>query len=276
MDSETLQRLLPTVRHIAENAGREIMAVRQAGYEVFEKPDRSPVTTADLAAHREIAAGLKDLDSPWPILSEEASAPAPWAMRRDWETYWLVDPLDGTRELLRGGLEFTVNIALIHRHRPVLGVIGAPALGLLYYARCDGGAWREDSLGMEEAIRCRGFPEADLPVVAASRRYSGPQVTQLLERLGPHQERRIGSSLKSCRIAEGSVDMYPRYGPTHEWDTAAAQCIVEEAGGNILDWSLQPLRYNRKSSLINPSFLVFGDRRYDWAALLDGLPNVSA
>lgn len=276
MTIEALPQLVPQVCRIAAQAGQEIVAVRQAGYEVFEKPDRSPVTTADLEAHRKIAAGLKELDLPWPVLSEEAVEPVPWERRRDWETYWLVDPLDGTREFLRESPEFTVNIALVHRHQPVLGVIGAPALGLLYYAHRGGGARRQDAQGMAEAIRCRAFPKTELPVVAASRRHAGPHVKPLLERLEPYQERRIGSSLKSCRIAEGSVDLYPRHGPTHEWDTAAAQCIVEEAGGSILDWQLQPLRYNRGSSLINPSFLVLGDRRHDWAALLDGLPNAPA
>ena len=134
-----------------------------------------------------------------------------------------------------------------------------------------GGAWGVDPSGVARALHCRAYPTQSLPKVAASRRYAGPQIQGLLANLGPNQEFRIGSSLKSCRVAEGSLDVYPRYGPTSEWDTAAAQCIVEEAGGAILDWNLRPLSYNRKSSLINPSFLVVGDGAHGWAAVLQGL-----
>ena len=271
MDSEQLARLLPEVRQIVFDAGASILEVRRAGYKVYEKSDRSPVTTADLAAHQCISERLEALDERWPVLSEENPDPTPWETRRNWDTYWLVDPLDGTRELLKQSDEFTVNIAMIHHRQPVLGVIGAPALDLLYYAHQGSGAWKVQGEGEPTTIRSRPYPTDGSSVVAVSYRHARPEVKQFLKRLGPHQEKRVGSSLKSCQVAEGSLDLYPRRGATHEWDTAAAQCIVEEAGGRIVDWSLQPLRYNLGDTLINPPFLVIGDPGYDWASLLDGI-----
>lgn len=270
MDSEQLARLLPEVRQIAIDAGASILEVRRAGYEVYEKTDRSPVTTADLAAHQCIFERLEALDERWPVLSEENPAPTPWETRRNWDTYWLVDPLDGTRELLRQSDEFTVNIALIHRQQPVLGIIGAPALDLLYHAHRDGGAWRVQGEKPPTAIHSRSYPTDGTSVVAVSFSHARPEVQRFLRRLGPHREKRVGSSLKSCQVAEGSLDLYPRCGSTHEWDTAAAQCIVEEAGGQLVDWALRPLRYNRRENPINPPFLVIGDPEYSWAPLLEG------
>ena len=276
MDSEQLARLLPEVRQVAVDAGARILEVRRTGYEVREKADRSPVTTADLAAHQCIVERLEARDEPWPILSEESPTLPSWESRRGWDTYWLVDPLDGTRELLRQSKEFTVNIALVHRQQAVLGVIGAPALNLLYYAHRGGGAWRMRGEDPPATIRSRSYPTDGTSVVAASFSHARPEVRQFLRRLGPHREKRVGSSLKSCQVAEGSLDLYPRCGSTHEWDTAAAQCIVEEAGGRLLDWKLQPLRYNRRENLINPPFLVIGDPGHDWAALLNGTPETDA
>ena len=273
MVSQELARLLPTVRQITTEAGMRILEVCRTGYEVYEKSDRSPVTTADLVAHQCIFEQLEALNGRWPVLSEENPILPSWETRRDWETYWLVDPLDGTREFLGQRKEFTVNIALIHRQQPVMGVIGAPALDLLYHAYHGGGAWRAQGNEAPTSISCRPCPTDGSMTVAASRLHARPEVQQLLERLGPHHEQRIGSSLKSCRVAEGCVDLYPRYGPTSEWDTAAAQCIVEEAGGKMLDWKMRPLRYNRKESLINPAFLVIGDPDRDWKPLLDGLAD---
>ena len=276
MDSEQLARLLPEVRQVAIDAGARILEVCRTGYEVHEKSDRSPVTTADLAAHQCIFERLEALDERWPVLSEENPALPSWETRREWETYWLVDPLDGTRELLRQSKEFTVNIALIHQQQAVLGVIGAPALNLLYYAHRGGGTWRIHGEEAPAAIHSRPYPTDGSSVVAISFSHARPEVQQFLRRLGPHREKRVGSSLKSCQVAEGSLDLYPRCGSTNEWDTAAAQCIVEEAGGRLLDWKLQPLRYNGKESLINPSFLVIGDPDHDWASLLNGVPETDA
>ncbi len=261
--------LLPQAARVARAAGRAILAVDRAGYEVFEKPDRSPVTTADFAAHRVIGAGLAALEPALPALSEEGGLP-PWRERRNWTEYWLIDPLDGTRELLARRPEYTVNIALVRAGRPALGVVYAPALDELYCARRGGGAWRADGGGAPRPIRSRAAPAGAPLKVAARRRYAGPQVRTLLERLGPVEEFRLGSSLKSCRVACGELDLYPRHGPTSEWDTAAAQCVLEEAGGCMLDWRGRPLRYNRGPSLRNPPFLAAGDPGRDWAALTAG------
>ena len=270
MDAESLAKILPQVRLIVEEAGACILELLKSGYEVYEKLDRSPVTTADLAAHECIAEGLPQIAGSLPLVSEEAK-PAPWRVRKQWETYWLIDPLDGTRELLKGSPEFTVNIALIHQHRPLLGVIGVPALGLIYYAYCGGGAFRCEEGKPDCAIGVRLAPKDASFTVAARHHFAGAQIRCLMDRIGAYQEKRIGSSLKSCRVAEGSLDLYPRHGPTSEWDTAAAQCILEEAGGWLMDWELRPLRYNCKPSLLNPSFLAVGDRCYDWPRLLEGL-----
>ena len=262
--------LLPPAIRLARAAGRAIRAVERAGYEVYEKPDRSPVTTADLAAHRAIEAGLAALDPALPALSEEGAIP-PWSERRHWAEYWLVDPLDGTRELLARRPEYTVNIALVRDGRPALGVVHAPALDELYYACRGGGAWRVDGGGEPRPVRSRSRPSGTPLKVAARSRYAGPQVRTLLERLAPVEEFRLGSSLKSCRVACGELDLYPRHGPTSEWDTAAAQCVLEEAGGCLLDWRGRPLRYNRRPSLRNPPFLAAGDPGRDWAALTAGI-----
>ena len=272
MSPELLARLLPLVQRIAADAGARILEVCRTGFEVREKVDHTPVTTADLAAHHVIHDRLSALDERWPVLSEETPDFPSWKTRQRWQTFWLVDPLDGTREFLRRREEYTVNIALIHEHQPVLGVIGAPALELLYYAHRGGGTFRIRGEQAPEPVRSRPFPAAENPVVASSRRHARVEVQQLLDRLGPIQEQRIGSSLKSCRIADGGLDLYPRFGPTSEWDTAAAQCIVEEAGGQLTDWRLQPLRYNTKRQLTNPPFLAVGDPSHDWSRLLRGLP----
>ena len=261
--------LLPDVRQIALDAGEKILQIYRTGYQVFDKADGSPVTSADYAAHHLIAERLQALGLGWPVLSEETDPPRSWAVRQKWQTYWLVDPLDGTRELLKRKPEFTVNIALIHRHEPILGVVFAPAVPALYYASRNQGAWRETSKDAPQRIRTgQALPPID---VAGNSPTPGPTMQQLLRNLGPHTLHRVGSSLKSCWVAEGRIDLYPRHGPTSEWDTAAAQCVVEEAGGRLVNWQLKRLRYNQKASTVNPSFLVVGDPDYDWSAVLSGI-----
>ncbi len=273
MNSERLDQLLPEARRIAMEAGARVMEIYRAGFKVFEKANGSPVTTADLAAHQHIVERLEALDESLPVLSEESPDLPSWETRRNWDSYWLVDPLDGTRELIRKSEEFTVNIGLIHQRRPVLGVVGVPASGALYHARRGGGAWRAREEEKPVAIHSRPFPTDGSSVVAISFSHGRPEVQHLLSLLGPHQEKRVGSSLKSCHVAEGSLDLYPRYGSTSEWDTAAAQCVVEEAGGKVVDWRLRPLRYNLRPDMINPHFLVIGDPDHDWASLMDQLPR---
>ena len=238
------------------------MAVDRRSIEVSHKADDSPLTEADLAAHRCIAEGLLALQPVLPLLSEE-DADVPATTRRAWPRYWLVDPLDGTREFIKRNGEFTVNIALIEAGRPVLGVVHAPALGITWSAAEAHGAFRQQG---DHRTRLQTRPLPERPTLFVSRSHHGPRAEALLDRLPPHDRLSKGSSLKFCLIAEGSADAYPRLGPTSEWDTAAAQCVVEQAGGAVVALpSMTPLRYNQQDSLINPDFLVLGDPSADWA-----------
>ncbi len=257
--------LLEPVIAIARKAGQRILNIYEGDFNITRKKDASPVTEADFAAHHTIIDGLKALTPELPVLSEE-SANIPFGERARWHCYWLVDPLDGTREFIKRNGEFTVNIALIEKHSPVLGVIHAPASGISYYASRSGNAYRQKYEEKPEQIRAR--QKRDSPVVAISRARSNLRQQRLLDNLGAHEVISVGSSLKSCLVAEGTADLYARLGPTSEWDTAAAQCIVEQAGGHITDTRMRPLRYNTKDSLLNPDFFVFGSTRYDWSQYL--------
>jgi 3'(2'), 5'-bisphosphate nucleotidase len=225
------------------------------------KDDRSPLTEADQRSHELIAERLRHLDGSLPLLSEESSPPDA-AQRRAWVRYWLVDPLDGTKEFLKRNGEFTVNIALVSEHRAVLGVVYAPAIDELYFGAIDHGAWAQRAGGARRAIRVRRA--GDLVRVVGSRSHPGSELAAYVARLGPHEWRVMGSSLKICLIACAEADVYPRFGPTSEWDTGAAQAILESAGGRMIDLAGQPLRYNTKAHLLNPHFLAFGDSRRDW------------
>ncbi len=253
---------LDAVRRLAVEAGARILEVYDSDFAVQHKADQSPLTEADMAAHRHILAGLQQLTPDIPVLSEE-SASVPYAERRQWRRYWLVDPLDGTREFVKRNGEFTVNIALIEDGRPVLGVVQVPVLDIQYYACAGGGAWRQDDAGTPQRLQVRPLDGGPIRV-AGSRSHRGDSLQRFLARIGEHELISMGSSLKLCLVAEGRADVYPRLGPTSEWDTAAAQCVVEQAGGQVTDLDLQPLRYNTKDSLLNPHFLVFGDARRDW------------
>ncbi len=244
--------LLEGVVEIASEAGKRIVVVYESDFAVQSKGDRSPLTEADLAAHHHIVAALETLTPGVPILSEESAA-IPWSVRSGWNRYWLVDPLDGTREFVKRNGEFTVNIALIEEGVAVLGVVHVPVTGVTYAAAQGIGAFRDGA-----AIQTR-IPATSPPVVVGSRSHAGDSLTALLARIGEHELISIGSSLKFCLLAEGKADFYARLGPTSEWDTAAAQCVVEAAGGIVADLSGAPLRYNRKESLLNPHFMVSGD-----------------
>ena len=258
--------LLEEIREICEAAGEAIMAVYAGGFTVELKADRSPVTAADRAADAVIAAGLAQLRPALPVLSEE-TAPTPWAERQRWQCYWLVDPLDGTKEFVKKNGEFTVNVALIDDHRPVLGVVYAPALGVEYAGILGTGAWRRRAGESAEPVRVSNG-RADPLMVMGSRSHPGPGLAAYLERLGPHELKPMGSSLKVCLVADGQADIYPRLGPTSEWDTGAAQAILESAGGGMIDLAGQPLRYNTKDRLTNPHFLAVGDPERDWLRAL--------
>ncbi|MGH8231420.1 MAG: 3'(2'),5'-bisphosphate nucleotidase CysQ [Steroidobacteraceae bacterium] len=266
---QELQALLPAVMQIADAAGDEIMRIYQAGFNVTLKHDRSPLTEADLAAQRLIAAGLNRLTPRWPMLGEE-SAPEIFAQRRDWDTLWLVDPLDGTREFVKRNGEFSVNIALVKDGEPVLGVVSAPARSVLYAAVRGGGAFRRNGRGDLEPIRVQ--PTAATPLrVLGSRSFGDAKLDRKLDELGPQTRISLGSALKFGALAEGSGDLYVRRGPTSEWDTAAGQAVVIEAGGTVVDLAGRPLRYNVREQLTNPSFIAYGDPTRDWVSLLAGL-----
>jgi len=251
---------------LARSAGDAILEVYDTDFAVRSKSDQSPLTAADMASHRIIEEGLRALTPGIPILSEESSA-VPFAERQQWRRYWLVDPLDGTKEFVKRNGEFTVNIALVENHSPLLGVVHVPVKQLVYYGGNGLGAWRKAPQAEPEAIRI--CPQRRTPVqVAGSRSHAGESLQQFLHRLGAHQIVSMGSSLKLCLVADGTADVYPRLGPTSEWDTAAAQAIVEAAGGRVTDTQLHTLRYNTKESLLNPHFLVFGDTGVDWAKFL--------
>ena len=265
--ADVLPQLLEHALDLAQEAGRRILSVYQTDFAVTHKQDESPLTQADLASHTLILETLATLTPELPCLSEEA-ADIPHATRSSWERYWLVDPLDGTREFVKRNGEFTVNIALVENHRPVLGVIHAPVLGLTYGAARGVGAFRLEN-GRRVPIATRKLPA--VPTFAVSRSHKDPALDALLAKAPAHESVSRGSSLKFCLVADGTADFYPRLGPTSEWDTAAGQCIVEQAGGAV--WrlpELTPLGCNEKESVLNPSFAVLGDPGHDWAKLLRG------
>jgi 3'(2'), 5'-bisphosphate nucleotidase len=263
----TAPELARRVGEIARAAGDAILAVYHSDFAVQTKADASPLTAADLAAQQVIMTGLGKLDPILPVLSEEAKA-LPWSERQHWSRYWLVDPLDGTREFVKRNGEFSVNIALIENHRCVLGVVLAPVTGELFIAERGQGAWLQAGAeGDWQRIRTR--PLGHAPVVAGSRSHGGPEGAMLQQLIGADYQRvSLGSSLKFCLIARGAADVYLRLGLTSEWDTAAAQCVLEQAGGAVLDLSGQPFRYNRGESLLNPEFIAVGDGAIDWEARL--------
>ncbi len=257
-----LSGLVAPVSELVREAGRAILAVYAQDFEVEHKDDRSPLTAADRAAHDILVQGLARLAGGYPVLSEE-SAEIPWAERQRWSRYWLVDPLDGTREFVKRNGEFTVNVALIDQHRPVLGVVQAPVLDYLCHAAVGVGAFLQTSEGGERRLQTTRPAAAPLRV-AASRSHLDERTQALLQRVGAHERIGLGSSLKFCRVAEGAIDFYPRFGPTSEWDTAAAQCVLEQAGGAVIGIDGEPLAYNRKDSLLNGDFLALGDVQLPW------------
>ena len=261
-----LSTLLPQVVDIARDAGAAILDIYEQDFDVEHKADDSPLTAADLAAHKVIVAGLAKLEPALPVLSEE-SAQQPFAERADWERYWLVDPLDGTKEFIKRNGEFTVNIALIENHEPVLGVVHVPVLKKDYFGARGHGAFRQAVGGEPEAIRVASG-DTGKPRVVGSRSHRGELLDAYLERLGDHEMVPMGSSLKFCVVAEGKADVYPRLGLTSEWDTAAAHAVVNCAGGKVLAVNGQPLRYNAKEDILNPFFVVIGNTNRDWMALL--------
>jgi len=258
--------LVRWITGLAFKAAEVILDVySSAEFGEVEKDGGSPLTRADTASHEAILYGLKALTPDVPVLSEESAAEE-YSMRRGWERFWLVDPLDGTKEFLKKNGEFTVNIALIENGEPVLGVVQRPVEDMAYYAVKGEGAFRVEE-GVGRRIRVAAYTGGPPRVVASRSHASGP-LAAFLDRIGEAEIVNMGSSLKLCLVADGSADLYPRLGPTMEWDTAAAQCVVEAAGGTVTDLEGRRLEYN-KQDLHNPEFMVAGSPPFPWRSFFE-------
>ncbi len=279
MNSLVNQQLLDQVMDLCIRAGEKILEVygRTDGFAVEIKSDNSPVTDADLAANTILVEGLNAITPNIPVLSEEGGIPE-FSQRQAWSHYWLVDPLDGTKEFINRNGEFTVNVALVAGGVPVLGVVHVPVSGVTYTGLAGGGAQRHEGDNIEDlsvrTLASRKHNSSAIAVVASSR-HGAEAVERLCERIrkeyGVVDCKSIGSSLKLCLVAAGQADIYPRLSPTSEWDTAAAQAVVEAAGGSVLDLDLQALRYNQKESILTPGFYVLGDNLRVWEPLLSSV-----
>lgn len=257
-----INSLAQIVLRIAKEAGDKIMAIYENDFAIYEKQDTSPLTEADLAAHNVIVDALT-AESDLPILSEE-SADISWDERKQWQSYWLVDPLDGTKEFIKKNGEFTVNIALIENGKPTMGIVYAPALNKSYVGIVGEGAWTEID-GMFTPITAKKHSGNDVWKIVGSRSHQSPEIQNLLAQLeGETELVAMGSSLKLCLVAEGEAHLYPRLGPTSEWDTGAAHAVAIAAGARVtvldpanpLDIKAEDLTYNQKESVLNPFFLV--------------------
>lgn len=275
---------LDAVVRIAKLAGEEILKVyhRDGDIDVQSKSDESPLTEADTRANSVIVSELQRLTPDIPVLSEESDI-LPWEVRSQWPEYWLIDPLDGTKEFINRNDEFTVNIALVRAGEPVIGVVHAPVFARTWSGMRGQGAWRQEGADVPQTIHCSKMPaEIDncAVVVVASRRHGTEQLQGMLDTLATRFKEvelvSMGSSLKICIVAEGGADIYPRLAPTSEWDTAAAQAILCAAGGAICTLDFQPLRYNSKEELLNPSFIVLGDVTFAWQEVLGLIPPAPA
>ena len=254
-------KLLLDVCNVAIEAGKEILNFYNHNIEVTHKEDLSPLTKADLASNKIILESLNNLNSNIPILSEESLVD--WSIRKNWKKYWLVDPLDGTKEFIKKNGEFTVNIALIEDNNPILGVVYVPAKSLLYLAEKNKGSFKtntknklENFEGIQKIIVSSQTNRAR---VIGSRSHSNATFDNWVKEKFPNADIvQAGSSLKFCLIAEGEADIYPRFGPTSEWDIAAGHLIVNEAGGKIRTFQNDSIKYNTKENIINPEFYAIG------------------
>jgi 3'(2'), 5'-bisphosphate nucleotidase len=259
---------------VAQEAGRAILQIYEGkDLDIAFKSDKSPLTRADMAAHHLIVTELQKLTPALPVLSEESKS-IPYQDRHYWDTYWLVDPLDGTKEFISRNGEFTVNIALIQKGTPVLGVVHAPLLELTYFAVRGEGAFRQKSAEGPVKVAVNDYCGGNLKIVG-SRSHLGESLKYFLQSLKNHELVSMGSSLKFCLIADGTAHFYPRLGPTMEWDTAAGQCLVEQAGGVVTDLQGKPLSYN-KPNLLNPSFVANGTSSNWWQEFLPHVAEMLA
>jgi 3'(2'), 5'-bisphosphate nucleotidase len=253
---------------LAQDAAAAILGIYDSEFAVQHKDDDSPLTAADLAAHRCIVDGLARLTPDIPVLSEESAHEVSTAQRRQWRRLWMVDPLDGTREFVKRNGEFSVNIALIEEGVAVFGVVQAPVTGMLWHGGATLGAFHRNG-GYDVRLRVRAPATAPLRV-AASRSHRDARTEAFIARMGEVEPLGLGSSLKFCKLAEGGLDVYPRFGPTSEWDTAAGQCVLEGAGGAVLDPQGRPFRYNQRDRILNGDFIALGDTALPWRQWLHG------
>lgn len=268
-----LDVLAPQIERLAKQAGAAALEIYKdpSLWGVEHKEDESPLTQADVASHNIIAEGLAMLTPNIPIISEEDEVP-PYTERKTWQKYWLIDPLDGTKEFINRKGEFTINIALIDNHEAVLGVVYAPVLDVSYCGVKGFGATKTAADSVSKIQVTPLNQDAQTLRLVASRHHGAKAVERLItciqENIGEPVLTSMGSSLKLCLVAEGKADIYPRLAPTCEWDTAAAQAVVEQAGGVVLDHRFKPLSYNTKASLLNGFFYAIGDNTFDWQGLM--------
>ena len=270
-----LSSLVSHVVRISHEAGRLILDIYNSGYEVETKADGSPLTTADNRSHEFIISQLFEFTPEIPVISEESES-VDFTDRKQWQQYWLIDPLDGTKEFVNRSGEFTVNIALIQDNVPTLGVVHTPVKGWTHWGWKNGGAWLLRNASDAVPIHVRNYAGGPATVVASRSHGRGKLQTfldSLADKEGPYELANMGSALKICLVAEGSGDIYPRFGPTGEWDTAAADIVLSEAGGRLVDCALERLKYN-KEVLLNPSFLAICGGDYDWSLVVDGMDNL--
>ncbi|MGU3794597.1 3'(2'),5'-bisphosphate nucleotidase CysQ [Vibrio diabolicus] len=268
--TKDLSHLLPQVIEIARSAGQMILEIyEKKQYEAYTKSDETPVTSADIAAHKLITERLSELTPDIPVLSEE-DADISLERRAQWERYWLVDPLDGTQEFIARSGDFATIIALVDNNKPTMGVVYGPVSGVTYYAYSGKGAWKIPDMSDSVKIHTHKHEQPGQSIaIAISRRQDINRITSRMSSAWNYDLIPLGSAaLKACLVAEGAVDCYLRLGPTGEWDTAATQCIVEEAGGRILSTQLEPLSYNERETLENPNFIVLGDADLPWNEIL--------
>jgi 3'(2'), 5'-bisphosphate nucleotidase len=255
------------INSIAQKAGDEIMKIYQQDFDVDYKANNSPLTKADIKSNEIITESLKDLYPEIPILSEE-NKQIPYKIRKNWEYFWLIDPLDGTKEFVKKNGEFTVNIALIYKNMPVLGIVYAPALNLIYYAQKDRGAFKQEKNKKPQRLPIYNHIHNDILKVIVSKSHYNQETKKFVDNLKNQYEKiefiNIGSSLKFCLIAEGKADIYPRLAPTMEWDTAAGQAVVEEAGGEVVKFQMKTSLKYHKENLLNPWFITKGSNMINY------------
>lgn len=263
------QRLIDPLERLVHEAADAIMDIyERADHEVTHKSDESPLTAADLASHELLSAGLGSIGPELPVLSEESAARVTPGERRRWTRFWLVDPLDGTKEFVKRNGEFTINVALIEFGRPVFGIVHVPVTGTSYVGLSGGRAEKRRRDGEPSVLHVAGSAAGRPVRIVGSRSHAGGEMEGFAAALGRHEFLAVGSALKFCMVAEGLADVYLRLKPTCEWDTAAGQAVVEAAGGAVTTLAGHPLRYNARDTMVNPSFIVSGDRTRDYAQTL--------